>query len=130
MIFVNELFNIPFKRDAHIAKGAPKEFYPNGGYQYLKYSDAEMDSFVKSRPDTWMRDLTFVEKTVKRPDRCRLEKAKSVADEYFWTERVSLRRTFERNGRRYACKCKLFRIDGRFCVPLVGRYAPSIKEVL
>lgn len=130
MIFVNELFKIPFRRDWHVVKGAPKDFYPNNEYQYLRYSDAEMDAFVKSRPDTWPRDLMFIEKTVKRPDKCRAETPKSIADEYFWTERVSLERTVSLNGRKYLCRCKLFKIDGRFCVPLVGRYAPSIKEVI
>lgn len=128
MIFVNELFKIPFKRDIHVAKGAPADFYPNGRYQYLRYSDDDMDRFVKARPDTWLRDISFIEKTVRRPDRCTGEMPKNVIDESLWTRRVSLERRFEHEGRTYVCKCRLFCIDGRFLVPLTGRYAPSVKE--
>lgn len=128
MVFVNELFKITFKRDWHVSKGAPKDFYPSEECQCIRYLNAEMDAFASSNPGNWMRDLSFIEMTVKKPDECRLEKPESVEEERLWTERVSLKRTFERNGKKYSCECKLFKVDGRFFVPLVGRYAPSIKE--
>lgn len=129
MIFVNELFRIPFKREYHVPNGAPEDFYPNGSYQYLRYSDAEMDAFVSERPSTWPRDLAFIEKTVRWPDRCSEDFPQSVAEELNWNRRITLEREFEYRGKRYSCACKMLNVDGRFCVPLTGRYAPSIKEI-
>lgn len=129
MVFINELFNIPFKPESHIVKGAPRDFYSNKDYQHIRYSNAEMDDFVKERPKTWMRDLTFVEKTVRKPDTVFEEHPKTVHEEFNWNRRIVLKRSFDIKGKLYVCRCVLMNVDGRFCVPLVGRCAPLIEEI-
>ena len=120
------MFVIEFRSKNHVSKGAPKAFYENKENVFLCYGHEIMDDFVAKRRNTWMRDLMMIERTVRNPQTCELETPSDIMQELAWDERISLKRKF----RKLECECVLMKVDGRFVVPLVGPYAPIVKEVL
>lgn len=123
---------VPFNPKCHIDAGAPKDFYPEPGkVQALQFEPADMVALIRDTPlEDCMRNIAFVERTVRFPDECRVELPQTFEEELRWSRRIALERRFLHKGRHFICVCRLHCVDGRLVVPLRGSDAPLIEEVL
>lgn len=121
-------FSITFRPEAHTSKGAPTSMYSSGGPQTIIYPSDDVTRFMDERPTGWIRDFDFVEATVRAPDAA-CERQNDLGAEAEPAMAVDLVKTIVHNGRPYVCRCTLIKLDGRFYVPLSGRYAPHIEAI-
>lgn len=115
---------IPFKTERHVKVGAPTDFYGDVDKTLIHIDGRTLNSYVLAHPNRWMRNLSYVERTIRYPDSCVEIPTETVLEEYMGLRRLSVQRKFD----NAICICNIVEIDGRISLPLWGDYAPIIKE--